>query len=103
MSRLEPLAATRGQLVVTDGAVDIRLYVERGLVELEVKGRPLPEGSSADVSIARGMLEVLFWESPVMDLASGANARPSENGGERSCVRVERPDAPRELCRAIAD
>ncbi len=100
---LEPLALARGQLVVTDGACDVRLAVERGHVELELLGHELPAGLQGDAAIIRAVADTLFWDSPLNDVNAGPPRDMPQGAKPRPKLVAARAEAPREICRAIAD
>ncbi|HZV02039.1 MAG TPA: hypothetical protein VFF73_35350 [Planctomycetota bacterium] len=100
---VEPLALARGQLVVTDGACDVRLAVERGHVELELLGHELPAGLTGDAAIIRAVADTLFWDAPLNDVNAGAPRDVPQGPKPRPRLVAARADAPREICRAIAE
>jgi hypothetical protein len=108
VARLEVFASTgRGQLVVSDGSIDLKVSAERGVVDMEVDGAPVPQATSGpDKVIVRALLQALFWATPAIDVLGqrGATSGTSpEPAPDRPRVRYEKPEAPGEICRAFAE
>lgn len=103
LARLEPLAASRGQLVASDGSIDLRLTVERNAVDLEAEGTSLPQAAppATEKAIVRAFVQAWFWSNPALDLASGRGVVSPGEDGERPRLRLERTDAGKDICKAI--
>ena len=102
MKVLEALSIARGSLVATDGVCEVRLSVERGLVDLELLGHELPRALQGEQAIIRAVADTAFWDASLYDVSQGTPLPLSENE-KRPRIHVARPDAPREVCRGIAE
>jgi hypothetical protein len=107
MKALDALSNARGNLVATDGVCEVRLSVERGLVDLEVLGHELPRALQGEQAIIRAVADTAFWDTPLYDVSQGTPLPLAESEkrpeNEKRRLHFTRPEAPREVCRGIAE